>query len=414
MNGISMVGVTYRGAPMPLLEQVAVCRAERTSFLLALSDAGYPEAVVLSTCSRTEIYLGAAGGGAEGLLPLLARHAGRSRADVQEVAEIRAGPAVVDHLFQVVAGLDSRVIGEVEIHGQVRQAFRVAQAAGMTGPALGQLFPAALRCGVRVRSQTALGAQARSLGHRAVDVGLAALPQVADPVIIVVGSGRMASAAVEHLRRLGRQPHVTARNQAHAARLVGPAMVCPLPALDSGLVGADLLICATSAAHHVVTLDHVRHAMTARTRGLVLVDLSVPRNVDAAVATIPGVRLIDLEGMNDDTSSDPALAAALEQASQLVTAGARRYADAVAARAAGPVIAALRQRVEETCLRELTSVVPARTVGSAELARAAHAIAGKLMHRPTINARAAAANGDADSLRTLCDLFGLQLSELRR
>jgi glutamyl-tRNA reductase len=232
----------------------------------------------------------------------------------------------------------------------------------MTGPVLDRLFPAALRCGARVRDETTLGAQARSLGHRAVDVGLAALPGVGDPVIMVVGSGRMASTAVEHLTRMGRRPYVAARNEAHAARLVGPGLVCPLPALARGLERADLLICATSAAHHVVTLDHVRHAMAARVRPLTVVDLTVPRNVDAAVGSLAGVRLIDLEGMNDDAATDPALAAALEAGAALVTAEAQRYADAVAARGAGPVIAALRQHVEETCLRELARVVTPRTV----------------------------------------------------
>ncbi len=412
MNRLSMVGVTHREAPMALLEQVSVRRGDRGQFLTTLRDAGYPAAVVLSTCSRTEIYVDPVASGAEGLLAVLAEHAGRTYVELQAGAEIRTGQAVVEHLFRVVAGLDSRAIGEVEIHGQVRQAFRAAQAAGMAGPALSQLFSAALRCSSRVRNETTLGTQGRSLGHRAVDIGLAALPHVGDPVIMVVGSGQMASAAVEHLRRLGRRPLVAARNEADAARLVGAAMVCPLPALVSGLKRADLLICATSAAHHVVTLDHVRQAMAARARQLTLVDLSVPPNVDAAVAALPGVRLIDLEGMHDDTTTDPALAAALAAGSAFVTAAAQRYADTDAARGAGPVIAALRQRVEQTCLQELARLVNPVIIEPEDLTRAAHAIAGKLLHRPTISARAAAATGDTDALLALCDLFGVPLSDL--
>jgi len=409
---MSMVGLTHRGATLPLLEQVSVPRGERGRLLAALRAAGYSEAVVLSTCSRIEIYAGPDAGGPEGLLTVLGGHSGLSLVELHPAAEMRDGHAVVEHLFRVAAGMESRVVGEIEIHGQVRSAFREAQAAGMTGSALGRLFPAALRCGSRVRAETTLGAQGRSLGHRAVDVGLAALGDVVDPAIMVVGSGRMAGSAVEHLTRLGRRPLVAARNEIDAARLAGPGRVCPLPALATGVEQADLLICATSAAYHVVTFDHVREAMSARSRRpLIVVDLSVPRNVDTAVATVPGVRLIDLEGMNDDATADPALAAALEAAAALVSEASQRHTESVAARRAGPVIAALRRQVEATCLVELTRVAP-RTTEPEDLASAARAVAGKLLHRPTIAAREAAAAGDTDALSSLCDIFGVQLSDV--
>jgi hypothetical protein len=118
VNGLSMVGVTHRGAPLPLLERMSVPRGDRSRFLTAVHDAGYPEAVVLSTCSRTEIYVRPAAGEAAGLLAVLAGHAGSTPVDLQAAAETRTGQTVVEHLFRVAAGLDSRVIGEVEIYGQ--------------------------------------------------------------------------------------------------------------------------------------------------------------------------------------------------------------------------------------------------------------------------------------------------------
>ena len=412
MDGVSMVGFTHRGATMPLLEQVSVPRGERGRLLSALRDAGYPEAVVLSTCSRTEIYAGPTGNGPQGLLTVLGAHVGRSSIEMRLAAEIREGHDVVEHLFQVTAGLLSRVIGEVEILGQVRGAFREAQAAGMVGPSLGQLFPAAVRCGWRVREQTTLGDHARSLGQRAVDLGLAALGDAPDAVIIVVGSGRMASTVVQHLTLLGRRPRVAARNEVQAARLAGPDLVCSMPALATGIEQADLLICATSAPHHVVTLDHVRDAMAARERPLTVVDLSVPRNVDTAVASVPDVALIDLTGMNDDATTDVALSAALEAGAAIVRTAARRYAADIAARRAGPVIAAIRQRVEQTCLRELAGQAASGAIDADDLARAASAVAGKLLHRPTIAARAAAIAGDTDALLALCATFGVTLPDL--
>lgn len=415
-----MVGISHHGAPLTLLERVAVRREDRPDVLAALRDLGCSEAVLLSTCSRVEIYLGDNSHGpselAEGLLDMLAEHSGADLDELRAVAEVRSGQAAVEHLFDVTAGLRSRVLGEVEILAQTRLAFHEARAAGMIGLFLGRLFPAALRSGRQVRAVTSLDDHARSLGHQAVDVGLASLDGRPDPTVLVVGSGQMACAAVAHLAGLGIQPAVAARDEAYAARLAGPGAVCPLPALAQGITAADLLICATSAAQHVVTVGHVSRAMTGRTRPLTVVDLSVPRNVAAAVAQVPGVTLIDLEGLADDGAADPEMAAALASAAAMAGAAARGFAEGVAAREAGPVIAALRHRVEELCQAELArshgrGVLDSDALDSDALSRVAHAIAGKLLHRPIIAARQAAAAGDADGLRHLCLLFGVPLAE---
>jgi glutamyl-tRNA reductase len=151
--------------------------------------------------------------------------------------------------------------------------------------------------------------------------------------------------------------------------------------------------------------------MTGRTRPLTIVDLSLPRNVDSTVARIPGVELIDLAGLNDAAASDPALMSLVRAGAELVAAAARSYVDGVAAHDAGPVIAAVRRRVEETCLRELSRRAPAG-LGAAEIEQQAHAIAGKLLHRPTMAARAAAAAGDNDSLLLLCEIFDISPAEV--
>jgi glutamyl-tRNA reductase len=182
-------------------------------------------------------------------------------------------------------------------------------------------------------------------------------------------------------------------------------------ALTQGIAAADLLICATSAAQHVVTVGHVSRAMVGRSHTLTVVDLSVPRNVDAAVSQVPGVTLIDIEGLDDDGTTEPDLAAALSTGAAMARASAREFAEGFAARAAGPVIAAMRLRVEEVCHDVL-----AKTAGgdpdSDVVSRSAHAIAGKLLHGPTIAARQAAAAGDRDALRRLCDLFGVPLADV--
>jgi glutamyl-tRNA reductase len=410
---LGMVGVSHRSAPSAVLETVSVPRADQPALLAALHEAGYREVVVLSTCSRTEVYAAWRATPSVGLLDLLARHAATPVHQLREHAEVRTDQAVVAHLLRVTAGLESRVIGEVEIQGQVRSAYRMAAAAGLIGPTLGPLFSAALRCGQRVRAQTTLGAQGRSLARRAVDIGLGTLVPAdkTSPVVMVVGSGRMATTAVEHLRSMGLQPRVAARDEARAAQLAGPGGVCPLPALARGIAHADVLICATSAVHHVVTVEEVRAAMATRSRPLTVVDLSVPRNVDLAVASLPGVRLVDLDGLGDDPTADAELAAALHAGSRLVADAARLHREQSAARDAAPAIAALRQQVRQTCLDELRRIAPA-DVDPERVARAAHAVAGKLLHAPTMALRAAAAAGDDHTVRVLCAGLGVELPEV--
>lgn len=416
MNGLSMVGISHRGASLSLLERVSVRRERRPDLRAALRTLGFDEAVLLSTCSRVEIYFGvpspAVGDPVEVVLDVLAAQGGAARDELRSVVEVRTGQASVEHLFTVTAGLQSRLLGEVEILAQTQSAFRESQAEGMTGPLLGGLFPAAVRSGRQVQALTSLGEFARSLGHQAVDVGLATLGGTPDPMVLVVGSGQMACAAVEHLARLGLRPTVAARDEAYAAQLAGPGAVCPLPTLTRGIAEADLLICATSAAQHVVTVDHVSRAMAGKVGPLTIVDLSVPRNVNAEVATIPAVTLIDVEGLADDGTAEPRVAAALSTAGAMASAAARRFADGVAARDAGPVIAAMRRRVEELCRAELLKSAGRDVVDPDALARLTHSIAGKLLHGPTMAARQAAAAGDSAGLTSLCDMFGVPLAEV--
>jgi glutamyl-tRNA reductase len=411
VKGLLMVGVSHRGAPLNLLERMSVRREDRPDLRAALRALGFDEAVVLSTCSRVEIYCKnlspAAADPVKVLIDALEAHSGVNRDELGAAVEVRTSHAAVEHLFSVTAGLQSRLLGEAEILAQTQVAFRESQSEGMTGSLLGRLFPAAMRSGRQVHALTSLGEFARSLGHQAVDVGLASLGRTPDPAVLVVGSGQMARAAVDQLTARGLRPTVAARDAAYAARLAGTGAVCPMPALARGIAQADLLICTTSAAQHVVTVDHVARAMAGRARPLAVVDLSVPRNVNAEVAHIPGVTLIDVEGLADDGTKQPRMAAALATATDMASAAARRFSDAVAARDAGPVIAAVRSRVEDICRTEALKSARPDAVDPDAIARLTHSIAGKLLHGPTMAARHAAAAGDAAGLRQLCEMFGV-------
>jgi glutamyl-tRNA reductase len=407
MNTVVMVGLSHRTAPLALLERVAVPAGRRGEVLAAARKAGFSEAVLLVTCSRTEIYATGPRAHPDRLIDALAAQAGSAYGTVRRTAEVRVGQAAVTHLFRVTSGLESRVVGEPEIRSQVRGAFREACAAEAAGGTLGELFAAAVRVATQVHRETGLGSTSRSLARRAVDV---ALTDRADtPAVLVVGSGRMASAAVNHLRRLGHRPTVVARDEGRAVQLGGTSHARSLSDLVGQMGAADVLICTTSASEPLVTVDGVRRAMADRAAPLTLVDLSVPRNVDPAVARIHGVRVVDVEAMQDHPGEGAQLGEGIARAEALIRASVTRHRDHLAARRAGPLIAAMRQRVEAQCL-EAVARLPHTTCPPEELVRIARTVAGRLAHPATMAARAAAASGDDAALLAICGAMDVALT----
>ncbi len=408
MNTIAMVGLSHRTAPLALLERVAVPAHRRRDVLAAVRAAGFSEAVLLVTCSRTEIYAAGRHAHPDRLINVLAEQAGSAYATVRRTAELRVGQAAVTHLFRVTSGLESRVVGEPEIRAQVRTAFREACAAEATGGTLGELFAGAVRLASRVHQETALGSTSRSLARRAVDLAVIGTAG-ADPTYLVVGSGRMASAAVNHLRCLGHRPTVVARDETRAVQLGGASHARPLSELVGLMGAADVVICTTSAVEPLVTINDVRRAMSDRAAPLTLVDLSVPRNVDPAVAAIDGVRVVDVEAMQDRPAMGVDLAESVAKAEALVVGAVRGHRDHLAARRAGPLIAAMRQRVEAQCV-EAVSRLAHPSCAPEELTRIARTVAGRLAHPATMAARAAAAAGDDAALLTICGAMDVALT----
>ena len=408
MNHVAMVGLSHRTAPLPLLERVAVPTDRRAGVLAAVRAAGFDEAVLLTTCSRTEIY--AAGGhvDTDRLLDVLAGEAGAEYRAARRSAEARTGEAALTHLLRVASGLESRVVGEPEIRSQVRAAFREAVSEGSAGGALGELFALAGRTATRVHRETSLGASSRSLACRAVDLGLAEAGSTR-PGVVVMGSGRMASAAVTHLRHRGHLPLVAARDEGRAEQLAGAGHARPLEDLVALLRVADVVICTTSAGEPLLTSADVCRALVGRSGPLTLVDLSVPRNVDPAVAALAGVRLLDLEALGDRPGADASVVPSVARAEALVRAAVRRHRDRLSARRAGPVIAAIRQRVEERCLEAVPGLAPT-ACPSEEVARLVHRMAGQLAHPSIMAARAAAAAGDDAALLTICSALDVALT----
>jgi glutamyl-tRNA reductase len=303
-NMLAAVGVSHHRAAVGLLERVALSQAARDDLLAAVREAGCTEAVVLSTCCRTEIY--AVGAGPDELLAVLAAHSEAGLAELTPVAYRLTGNRVAEHLMRVVSGLDSRLLGDAEILGQVRAARRSAEQSGLLGPALALLFSRATHTGRLVRRRTELGDAGRTMGRWAVDVGVAALKaRPAHPVVI--GSGMMAQAITERFAELELTP-------VSITRRADPG----LSTLVAELGEADLAVFATSAARPLLTYDMLAAGRTRRARPLVVVDLSLPRNAEPAIARLPGVRLLDLDDLDEDPETRHRLRAVVETAGGIV------------------------------------------------------------------------------------------------
>jgi len=410
---LTLAGVSHHKAPIELRERVALdldaCRA------LAAGLDG--EAVVLSTCNRTELYLVQDEHAEELAVETLAGLAGDRSDDLAAALYRLRDEAAALHLFRVAAGLDSLVPGEGEILGQVRSAFE----AGSTGPFLDKLFRQALHVGRRVRLETAISESPASVPSAAAALAQQVFDDLSGRRVLVLGAGKMSEATARNLDSRGADVAVVAnRTLAHGedlARRLG-AEALALEAVAGELEQADVVVSATSASGHVLGRDLVAAALKARKgRPLLLVDLAVPRDLDPAINELDGCFLYDvddLEAVVAETLSGRRVEAA--QAERLVAEEADRFREWQAALDVVPTIASLRALAEEIRDSEL-----ARAGGRLSERERKHVesvtsqILAKLLHLPTIRMKEAAAAADgvvyADVVR---HLFGLGEEERRR
>ena len=415
MAEVVMVGAAHGQAPLQLIEQLAVRQDQLPAALDGLRRTGCAEAVVLSTCGRTEIY-------AVIHRPDWATALLRALPGCGDACSIgpgglaaRSGRAAEAHLFRVTAGLESRVTGEVEIQGQVRAAARTADDRGLIGPRLRELFGAAVATARRAHRETGLAALCRSTGRSGVDAAIAGLEHDGLQVAII-GTGRMAATAFERFVERGIVPVVYGRSIDRAARVArGMAPAHAIVEVPMALHGADVVVYATSAATHLVTTADIRRVMSDRPdRSLTLLDLSVPRNVEPDAMSVVGVRLIDLEGLAGEppTPEQTKLDQALAEAAMIVDEGHRRLESARGARAAGPVITRLHWDAEEACRRELRLLRP-ELLAEGTLDCVARAMSRRLVHRRILELREAAGREDPAAIQEIVDSLRIT-DEIRR
>ncbi|MGY4711981.1 glutamyl-tRNA reductase [Mycolicibacterium sp. CBM1] len=424
---VLLFGVSHRSAPVSVLEQLSTDEADQLKIIdQMLQSPLVSEAMVLSTCNRVEVYavVEAFHGGLSAIGQVLAEHSGMPMGDLTKYAYVRYSEAAVEHLFAVTSGLDSAVIGEQQVLGQVRRAYASAEANKTVGRILHDLAQRALSVGKRVHSETAIDAAGSSVVSVALDIAGSRLDQLAGRTAAVVGAGSMGGLSVAHLVRAGVEHiYVVNRSLPRAQRLaenirqqgVG-ADAMALEGMPTALAAADVVVSCTGAVRPVVSLADVHHALVSahrdeNSRPLVLCDLGMPRDIDPAVAGLPGVTVIDMDRVQREPSARAAATDA-EAARQIVAAEVASYLAGQRMAEVTPTVTALRQRaadVVEAELLRLDNRLPGLDDAQRdEVARTVRRVVDKLLHAPTVRVKqlASAPGGDsyAEALRELFEL----------
>lgn len=436
---LSVIGINHKTAPVEVREKVSVATCQLEPALQRLrSEPGIQEAVILSTCNRTELYLCSAS-------PALALEAaGRffkcpEALAAREAPPLPAAPAdqecdaaqvwgadgcspfykyqgmqVAQHLFRVAAGLDSLLVGEPQILGQVRDALQAALHARTAGPYLSRLFQHALAAGKRVRSETAIGESATSLSYVAVELARKVFGSLTGRTVLLVGAGQMSELALKTLVSHGAATVLVAnRTRAHAEALAAQygGQAVDYGQLPQWLEQADIVISSTSAPHWVIHRPQVEAAMRKRGwRRLLVVDLAVPRDVDPAVHNLEGVYLYNVDDLQSvlDANVERRRAEGIK-AQAILVQEAREFSRWWTSRQAVPVIQALTRfsrQVEDQELERLFRRLPELTPRERSLIQAAaRAMVNKILHKPVTRLKEAVAENNPDAVALASRLF---------
>jgi glutamyl-tRNA reductase len=421
---VLLFGVSHSSAPVSVLERLSLSRPDQAKVAdQVLQSNLVTEAMVLSTCNRVEVYavVEAFHGGITAIGQVLAECSGMSLRDLTRYAYVRYAEAAVEHLFAVASGLDSAVVGEQQVLGQVRRAYAVAEANHTVGPVLHELAQRALAAGKRVHSETAIDAAGSSIVSVAIDMAAVQLGGLAGRNTVIVGAGSMGALAAKHFAGAGvKRVRVVSRSLSHAHRLADnlcaqgvDADVHGLEHLVTALTDADVVVSCTGAMQPVVTVSDVHRGLADRPRHrpLVICDLGMPRDVDPAVTRLPDVCVIDMDRVQRDPSAYAA-AADTEAARQIIAAEVDGYVTGQRMAAVTPTVTALRQHAADVMEAELLCLerrLPGLDgVQREQVARAVRRVVDKLLHTPTVRIKqlATAPGGDsyAEALRELFEL----------
>jgi glutamyl-tRNA reductase len=408
---LALIGSSYRQAPLPLIAGLAESDALRLQLdrLLGGDDPILRGIVTLATCNRFEMYVETPRPD-EAIEALRATAAAALGTIANPPLTVRTGPAAAHHLFRVAAGLDSMVVGEAEISGQVATAFRSAQQAATTTSTLNLLFQAAARTAKRVATDTELGAAGRSIAVIALDAAQRRIGPVEHASVLLIGTGsygRVIAAALKS--RHCHEALVFSPSGRHLAFAADRGMTAvDAIALGDTLSRVDLVVTASGTGATVLAPKLISEVLSHRDKPLTVIDLAVRGDIPAETRALPGIDVIDLAALVGQPSD--IADATIARAEQLVSDAVDDFVAHTAERRLDPAVVALRHHVTDTIDREMNRLLPKLPVDSAhDVERSLHRIARSLLHTPTVQAHALARDGQSaqyvDALRTL---FGIE------
>ena len=416
---IVVLGINHRTGPVTMLEKVMIQDVEIPAALEELVHRDdIREAVVLSTCNRTEVYVVAERfhGAYDNICAFLSESSGIALEEITPHLYSQFDDDAIKHLFEVAAGLDSAVLGESEIIGQVRQAWETAMTQGSAKNSLNSLFRHALEVGKRARTETGISRSTASMSHAAVEMAEDILGSLNGKRVLVVGAGEMGEGVASALVREG-AAHITVINRteergAALAEKVG-ARVSRFEDLHTELESADVVIACTGAGSAVITEGIMKSVRSTGSTPLLIVDIALPRDVEASVGQLHGVTLRDLDDLSQWAQRGiDQRAAEVDQVRSIIGEEVERFTHDQSQRQAAPLVAQLREVVEEIRRSEMEKY-GSRLGDLSDEQRAAidaitKRIAAKLLHTPSVRLREAAGTPQGERLAAAVrDLFNL-------
>lgn len=409
-----VVGVSHHTAPMEVLEGAAAVDGDQVLVDLGASEA-VAEALLLSTCNRVEVYAHVSRfhAAVEAVSAALAKATGMAADDLSSHLYVHYEHAAARHAFRVTSGLDSMVIGDEQILGQFREAFRASVEHGRAGRSLHELAQTALRVGKQVHSETGIGRHGASVVEVALAEARRHFGELAGRRVLVVGSGSMSSLAASVAAAQQAEVVVAGRSPVAVQRLAGAVggRGVDLAALDDEIRAADVVVSATGATGLVITADRLAQVLAGREPDLFVCDLALPHDTDPAIADLPGVLRLDLAGIGRLPEASVAREAVVA-AEQIVLDATTDFLQRQTSARVEPVVVALRTRAEEVVEQELGKL-RLRTPGLSEeqfgeIARSMRRVVATLLHTPTVRMKEFAVDPGGDryaaALHALFDL----------
>jgi glutamyl-tRNA reductase len=414
---IVVVGLNHETAPVAVREALAFAKEQLPHALARVrEDAGLGEAMILSTCNRVEVYGRATEASLDAVAEFLARSHARTVEEIAPHLYRLEGEAAIRHAFRVAASLDSMVMGEPQILGQVKEAYEAAEKAGSLGSVLNALRNRSIAAAKRARTETAIGRNAVSVSHVAVELARKIFGDLRDRSVLLVGAGKMSEVAARQMVRDGARASVLGGRTFEKAEQLAAALggrAAPFEELRAELARADIVISGTGASGVVIHREDVEAAQAARRgRPLFIIDIAVPRDVAEDAGRVPGVFLYDLDDVKKvaeanlrERKKEAAAAEAILEHEIREFLEWRRSLEVV------PLLVELRKRADEIRKAEIEKarrrLGPLTPEQESALEAATAAIVNKLLHAPTVQLKEMAGNGQSEHVGFIRKLFGL-------